>query len=203
MTPQSNPPSGLVVVKVGGSLYDHPRLGPGLRAYLDQLDATKVLVVAGGGGFADVVRDLDRCHRLGEGRSHDLALMATGVAGFVLKGLLDLPDDCFTGRLDWWTHQRHRVGVLLADRLLKGYEEWVAPVPHTWELTTDSIAGYAAGVATARLVLLKSTDVPPGTPWEEAAARGWVDAHFPAVVREHRLRVEAVNFRRWLDAFPE
>lgn len=196
------PPPGLVVVKVGGSLYDHPRLGPGLRAYLDRLDAPKVLVVAGGGGFADVVRELDRCHRLGEERSHDLALMGTWVAGFTLKALLGLPENCFTGRLDWWEHQRHRVGVLLADRFLKGYEERVAPVPHTWAVTTDAIAGYAAGVANARLVLLKSADIPPGTPWEEAAARGWVDAHFPAVVRKHNLRVDAVNFRRWLDAYP-
>ena len=27
----------MIVVKVGGSLYDHPRLGPGLRACLDSL----------------------------------------------------------------------------------------------------------------------------------------------------------------------
>ena len=27
----------MIVVKVGGSLFDHPRLGPGLRAYLDSL----------------------------------------------------------------------------------------------------------------------------------------------------------------------
>jgi aspartokinase-like uncharacterized kinase len=189
------------VVKVGGSLYDHPRLGPGLRAYLARLDAAKVLVVAGGGGFADVVRDLDRCHRLGEERSHHLALLSTWVASFTLKALLGLPDDCFTGRLDWWDRQRHRVGLLLADRFLNGHEGQIAPVPHTWAVTTDSVAGYAAGVANARLVLLKSVDIPPGTPWDEAAARRWVDAHFPAVVREHSLRVEAVNFRRWLDDF--
>lgn len=196
------PPPGLVVVKVGGSLYDHPRLGPGLRAYLDQLDATKLLVVAGGGPMADVVRNLDRCHRLGEERSHELALMATWVASFTLKALLDLPEDCFTARPDWWEQHPHRIGLLFADPFLKSYEELIAPVPHTWGLTTDSIAGYAAGVANARLVLLKSADIPTGIPWEEAAARGWVDAHFPAVVHRHNLSVEAVDFRRWLDSFP-
>ena len=45
----------------------------------------------------------------------------------------------------------------------------------------------------------KAVDVPPGTSWEEAAARGWVDRHFPALVAAHGLRVEVVNFRRWLD----
>ena len=30
----------MIVVKVGGSLFDHPNLGPGLRAYLASLVTT-------------------------------------------------------------------------------------------------------------------------------------------------------------------
>ena len=45
-------------------------------------------------------------------------------------------------------------------------------------------------------------DVPPGTPWDEAAARGWVDPHFPVIVSGHELTIEVVNFRRWLDDRP-
>ena len=50
----------MIVVKVGGSLFDHPQLGPGLRAYLDSLTPARVLLVPGGGDFADSVRKLDR-----------------------------------------------------------------------------------------------------------------------------------------------
>ncbi|WP_162542113.1 hypothetical protein [Gemmata obscuriglobus] len=51
-----------------------------------------------------------------------------------------------------------------------------------------------------RLVLLKSVDVPTGSSWEDAAANGWVDAHFPRVAALLRCPVGAVNFRAKLDA---
>lgn len=74
-------------------------------------------------------------------------------------------------------------------------------MPHSWDVTTDSIAARVALVHGAeRLVLLKSVDVPSGTPWEEAAARGWVDAHFPKVAAELTCPIEVVNFRRVLDS---
>jgi hypothetical protein len=76
-------------------------------------------------------------------------------------------------------------------------------LPHSWDVTSDSIAARAALVYGAeRLVLLKSVDVPPGTPWDEAAARGWVDAHFSHVVSGAPFAVEVVNFRRVLDSLP-
>lgn len=53
---------GLVVVKVGGSLFDLPDLGPRLRAWLKTLRTADVLLVPGGGPTADVVRSLDRAH---------------------------------------------------------------------------------------------------------------------------------------------
>ena len=69
-------------------------------------------------------------------------------------------------------------------------------LPHTWAVTTDSIAARAAVVFRAeRLVLLKSVDVPPGVSWEVAAANGWVDAHFPHVAATLACPVEVVNFR--------
>jgi aspartokinase-like uncharacterized kinase len=202
VTPLPDPPPGLVVVKVGGSLYDRPGLGPGLRAFVERLDAPKVLIVAGGGPVVDVVRDLDSWHSLGEEASHELAMHGAHVAMHFLRRLLDLPPYAWTPAPEWWSaphHRQHRVVSLMSYPFLMQYENLFGPVPHTWDLTSDSIAAYAAAVGKARLVLLKSVDVPPGTPWEEAAARGWVDRHFPAVVAAHGLRVEVVNFRRWLD----
>src|SRR5262249_50947889 len=77
-----------VVVKVGGSLYDLPGLGARLRAWLERLPSREVLLVPGGGPAADVVRDLDRLHRLGEEAAHWLALRALSVNARFLAALL-------------------------------------------------------------------------------------------------------------------
>ena len=74
----------MIVVKVGGSLFDHPRLGEGLRAYLNSLHPSEVLLVPGGGRLVDAVRELDRVHGLGEETSHWLAVRAMDVMGEVL-----------------------------------------------------------------------------------------------------------------------
>jgi aspartokinase-like uncharacterized kinase len=64
--------SGPVVVKVGGSLFDLPDLGPRLEVWLGA--RRSVVLVPGGGPTTDVVRALDRTHRLGEEAAHWLAL---------------------------------------------------------------------------------------------------------------------------------
>lgn len=170
-----------VVVKVGGSLFDHPNLGPGLRAYCASF-GEPVTLVAGGGAFADAVRALDAVHRLGEDAAHRVALESLRAsAAFV----------------------RHLVGgaaeVLDVPAFLAAFERANGPVPASWAVTTDSLAGYAAGSFGCRLVLLKSADVSPGWSWDDAAAAGAVDEHFPKVVARFGLTVEVRNFRRVLD----
>ncbi len=187
-----------VVVKVGGSLYDHPRLGPGLNAFLDPLvRAGPVWLVPGGGAAADAVRELDRTHRLGEEVAHWLALRSLSVTALFLAGLVgdaSVVEDPYVDRGDGLSVV-DCYGFALSDDGRPG------SLPHSWAVTTDSIAARVAAVfGASRLVLLKSVDVPPATPWAEAAARGWVDAYFPAAVVEAAYPIEVVNFRRQLDA---
>ncbi len=178
----------MIVLKVGGSLFDHPGLGPGLRAYLDALAPAAVTLVPGGGAVADAVRRLDQVHGLGEEAAHRLALRSMAItAGFVAH-LLD-------------THPpRVRPPVLDAHAFFARDDGRDGSLPHTWAVTSDSIAARVAAVAGAsRLVLLKSVSLPPNTPWAEAAERGWVDAHFPLAAAALHCPAEAVDFRAWMD----
>src|SRR5262245_39135000 len=77
-----------VVVKVGGSLFDLPDLGPRLLRWLADLGEPHVLLVAGGGALVDAIRTVDRVQRLGEEKSHWLALRAMTLNGYVLADLL-------------------------------------------------------------------------------------------------------------------
>lgn len=208
----------MIVAKVGGSLYDEPRLGPALRRWLGE-QSEPVLLVPGGGAFADAVRALDRVHRLGEEQAHWLAIRSLGVAGEFLR------------RMVWGERPPPVAGYAVADLPLRegGMKNSSPPdgevgtrsvpgggcsvldclafftrhdlTPHTWAVTTDSLALAAAiHLNASRLVLLKSIDIPPGTPWPEAAARGWVDAHFPTLAADTGVPIVAVNFRRWIES---
>src|SRR6516162_7930908 len=79
---------GPIVVKVGGSLLDLLDLGLRLRAWLAQQTRSRLLLLPGGGPTADVVRELDRRHRLGEAASHWLALRCLSVNAWLLSALL-------------------------------------------------------------------------------------------------------------------
>ncbi len=180
----------MIVVKVGGSLYDWPGLGPALRAFAAALEPAPVLLVPGGGDFADAVRKLHAVHGLTEEQSHWVALESLGAAGRFLRALV--PGTNFTGAPE--SLPPDPVAVL--DALFFAHAD--TALPHTWEVTTDSIAARAAVEWNAdRLILLKSIDVPPGTPWDEAAARGWVDGYFTRARAWFAGRVEAVSLRTW------
>ncbi|QJW97197.1 amino acid kinase family protein [Frigoriglobus tundricola] len=232
----------MIIVKVGGSLFDHPKLGPGLLAFVESLAPAEVLLVPGGGPVADAVRELDRTHGLGEEAAHWLALRALSVTAAFLervaggppppaplpegKGVTardassDSPEALGLRRscsppfprparssADRAGEREEGLGVGSSCRVLDCFafaredESRPGALPHSWSVTTDSVAARAALVFRAeRLILLKSTDVPDGTPWDTAAANGWVDAHFPRIARALTCPVEVINFRRRLGA---
>ena len=77
-----------IVVKVGGSLLDLADLGARLMSWLRTLHRRDLILVPGGGPTADVVRDMDRLHRLGEQPSHWLALRALSLNAHLLARIL-------------------------------------------------------------------------------------------------------------------
>lgn len=187
--------SELVVVKVGGSLLNWPELPIQLNQFLDRMTSTQILLIAGGGKAADLVRDFDRIHMLGEAHAHILALHSLDLTAHSLAAVLPrLQVVEFVTQLDdLWAKGEI---PLLSPRLFLGEDEASAnPLPHRWEVTTDSIAARVAVRLHAReLILLKSISVEPGTSRIEAARLGLVDPFFPEAAAQF-ARVLFKNLR--------
>jgi aspartokinase-like uncharacterized kinase len=167
-----------VVVKIGGGLLREGGLAA-LRAACDEVAALpgRVVVVPGGGPFADAVRAVDG---LPDPVAHRLALAAMDQFGAVLAHVapgLELVGavEAFAGRAD---------------------------IPESWDVTSDSLAVLHAGAIGAReAVLLKPVDGifdawPGGAPIarvtadELAALRtGAVDAYLAEAVRRTGVAV--------------
>jgi 5-(aminomethyl)-3-furanmethanol phosphate kinase len=137
------------VVKIGGGLLRAEGLD-GLRracAEVTELAATQpVLVVPGGGPFADAVRAVDAQIGLGDAVAHALALRAMDQLGAVLAILLP-------GAKPLTELAAPRtIGLLAAAPAFAGRPE----IPESWAVTSDSLAVLAAGaIGAEEAVLLK------------------------------------------------
>jgi 5-(aminomethyl)-3-furanmethanol phosphate kinase len=177
----------LTIAKVGGSLFDLPDLRPRLAAWVKSR-SEPVLLIPGGGDGADVIRRLDRLHRLGEEAAHWLALRVLTVNAVFLARLLETKVVSSPG-LPSSTTILDPHAFCLTDEGRPG------ALGHTWTATSDAIAARVAEVMGAELVLLKSTDRGTDLSWPDAVAAGLVDSMFATVVARARLAVTWVNLR--------
>jgi aspartokinase-like uncharacterized kinase len=181
----------LSLIKVGGSLLDWPELPARLAAFLDWYRevepryGTRVVLIAGGGPAADLIRVMDRIHGLGEERAHRLAIRVLDWTADLLASLL--PGAMVVRRPEalrsaW---NARRIPILAPLRILEEFDSHGRdPLPATWEATSDSIAAsIAVYLSASRLVLLKSRPLPLGAGIDEAARNGLVDPLFPRIAR--------------------
>ncbi len=192
-----------IVVKVGGSLLDWPPLAERLGRFLDDGDASRCVLLPGGGRAADAIRAFDRFHRLGQDRAHALALRALDLTARMLAELL--PRSCVvsdrTGIVDAW--KREQLPILAPRRWLDEDDASPEALPHHWDVTSDAIAARLAVLLGApRLALLKSAPCPDPCDRHMAARLGLVDPTFPdasRTIREvlyHNLRDPTAMTRR-------
>ena len=178
------------IVKIGGSLYDLPDLKTRLLGWLGQQSAKRIVLVPGGGASADVIRVLDKKHRLGDEGSHWLALRMVQVNGWFLKELLPQADIIAS------PDEAKSLGILNVYAFARADEHRPGHLPHTWDATSDALAVRVAVVARAdELVLLKSVSWNSEN-WEAAAQAGVIDPYFPeAIGQAAGLAVRVVNLR--------
>jgi aspartokinase-like uncharacterized kinase len=144
---------GLVVVKVGGGLTAVPGALDQVAKQLGFVGGRhRLLVVPGGGPFADAVREFDRREGLSADAAHWMALLAMDQYAYVLAEripgavLIDEPGAIATAL------GATGVAVLAPYRWLRAADV----LPHAWDATSDSAAAFIAGALdAARLVLIK------------------------------------------------
>ena len=186
----------LGVVKLGGSLLDMPGVWTKLRKWLDALQEPHLLVV-GGGAIVEAIRQVVSLHQLDSELAHNLALKGMELNGLVAKAMLQRSEivyafsDCRRAYCDGLT------AILDPFWFLATLDNQAAPLPHSWDVTSDSIAARVAREFKAiRLYLLKSRSAPHSRTWEDFAAEGIVDKWFPNEARAlPATEIVLINFR--------
>lgn len=143
------------VVKIGGSLADDYA---SLKAVCRELEmlvrAHRILIVPGGGRFADVVRDFDQEIHLSDDVAHKMAILAMDQFGLLLSYLIDGAQTVYTLKEVRKLSKNRMPLIFLPSRLMFKKD----PLEHSWDVTSDSIAAYVAGqIGSEKLILV--TDV--------------------------------------------
>ena len=175
-----------IVLKLGGSLLTCPDLLSRLQRLLARFRMSQVLIVIGGGSAADAVRAWSRTFELSDDAAHWIALRSLATTRALVQSLTSFRET--SSPLDAERQWRLANEPLLVDleTHLRDIESRGAPsLPHTWDVTSDSIAAWVAATWSAdELILLKSIDLPAGLTVEEAGRRELVDLHFPQVIAD-------------------
>jgi aspartokinase-like uncharacterized kinase len=143
----------LSVIKVGGGLSRQPGALDEVCSALQELSQRHpILVVPGGGPFADTVRTFEERITLSPAASHWMAILAMDQYAYVLADriaggvIVDEPGDVRE------VLSARQIPIIAPARWMRSADA----LPHSWEVTSDSIAAFVAGaLGAARLALIK------------------------------------------------
>jgi 5-(aminomethyl)-3-furanmethanol phosphate kinase len=182
--PRNENAVSVTIVKLGGSLAHTPQC----VAWLEALAAWggPLILVPGGGPFADGVRAAQAAMRFNDAAAHRMALLAMEQFGVALAA----HSRAFTlaasrDELDSLLHAG-QIPVWLPARMVLAAPE----VPEVWDMTSDSLAAWLAGIFGAnRLLLIKSRDQAAPVTAHELAANKIVDPLFPHFAAQSHAEV--------------
>jgi aspartokinase-like uncharacterized kinase len=190
----------MLIVKIGGSLNADPHLPEWLKVSA-QLGGGRVVLVCGGGRFADAVRTHQAHWKFDDLAAHNMALLAMAQTAYFLRALnpalqlvttdADAARVLRLGKTALWSPLS-----LLTDR---------ADADTNWGVTSDSIAlSLAQRLGAAQLLVVKSCAVDPGHSLAALAQAGIVDERFAAIAARGQVAVRFLRhdapgeLRNWL-----
>src|SRR5277367_1505629 len=137
----------LAIVKLGGSHATGPHLKDWLAAIV--AEAGTIAIVPGGGPFADAVRTAQASMGFDDRAAHAMALMAMAQFGCALTNLNPALRLTASHSAILRVLKEGKVPVWSPEPMARA-----AALPETWDLTSDSLAAWLAGVLGADHLLL-------------------------------------------------
>ena len=180
---------GLTVVKLGGSYAFSSDLQGWLAAIAS--NAGDIVLVPGGGPFADAVRSAQPRMGFDDDAAHHMALLGMDQYGRALAALnkrftpaasiAGIRRALRAGNVPIWSP---------TEMVLKRKD-----IPRSWEVTSDGLAAWlACRIGARRVLLIKHVDPPPDPiRIEDLVARGVVDRSFAAFLRDGAVEASIVG----------
>lgn len=180
----------MIIIKLGGSLSRSEVLVNCLNAVEKNYPDTPVVIVPGGGAFADQVRLAQQHWRFDDNTAHRMALLAMQQMALLFKGLK--PDFAVADSVP-------AIQVLLNSQKTVIWSPDIieldnAGIAASWDITSDSLAAWLADALSAsELILIKSAAIDAKLSLHQLAEQAIVDKAFCDFVAQAAFKVRVVN----------
>ncbi|SMG59805.1 amino acid kinase family protein [Paraburkholderia susongensis] len=177
------------VVKIGGSLSHDPALRHWLTE-LCEVGGGRVVIVPGGGDFADKVRQYQSEWRFNELAAHNMCLLAMTQYALLMQGVApELVLASSEAKIRRTLRDGH-VAVWVPTALMRDTPDAMS----NWDTTSDSLAAWLSTMLNAeRLIVVKSCPIATDDALETLAAAGVVDRNFVDYVTDANYVVELLD----------
>jgi len=175
------------VIKLGGSLMGDADILTACLNTIEQNNKDKVVIVPGGGVFADQVRNAQKQWLINDEIAHEMAILAMQQMALLFKGI--------------------KPGFLLANHLLNIDNRaavfiWSPDITElndssieaNWNVTSDSLAAWLAVQLNAdELILVKSAEIPEDLTLQQMHKQGVIDAAFTQYIKHSSYKITLLN----------
>ena len=137
------------LVKIGGSLF------PGHAIKLaESLKNRDVLIVCGGGDFANLLRQYDHQIHFSNTSNHHAAVMCMDILGMLLADKVKNGKAIYSLEDAKNVNKEGKTPILMPSKLM----HLLDPLQHSWRVTSDSISLYFTHLLKAKLLIATDVD---------------------------------------------
>jgi 5-(aminomethyl)-3-furanmethanol phosphate kinase len=185
----------MIVIKLGGSL----AVSGKLKSCLDKVDqdyqGRAVVIVPGGGVFADQVRTVQQQWQFDDRTAHLMAILAMQQMALVIKALK--PHFKIIDSIAECREQSTKSDVCIWSPDILELDK--ANIPSSWDMTSDSLSAWLAKTLSAdELILVKSVNIDVDCDVRKLVQQQVVDTSFFDYTQHVSYKINIVNAEKFV-----
>jgi 5-(aminomethyl)-3-furanmethanol phosphate kinase len=152
------------VVKIGGSLFPENAInlceklasfaGLDVLNKNESVSSKKILIISGGGSFANKVRDYDEDMGFSNTANHNAAILCMDILGTLLADKVEGLKAVYSIEESEFVADQGGIPVLIPSRIMNRFD----PLEHSWRVSSDSISLYLSDLLKAKLLIATDVD---------------------------------------------
>jgi len=179
----------VIILKLGGSLLSSQILPQWLHLAVKE-GKGNVVIVPGGGVFADQVRSTQKIWQYDDQTAHYMAILAMQQMALLFKGLCS--DLCLVNQVEAIRPALYQKKTVVWSPLAIELDD--ANIKASWDVTSDTLAAWLAVQLFAdQLILVKSAQLSENATLQQLSEQAIVDQAFADFVQHNPITVNCVN----------